>query len=167
MKNVEIKAKIPDTVKIREILNNLNADFRGTDFQTDTYFRIKNGRLKLREGNIENSLIYYIRENSSAPKKSDVLIYKYKPDSTLKTILCKSLEILNIVKKKREIYFIENVKFHIDEVEKYGFFFEIEVIDYEEKFPEQYLHTVCNKYLDVFGITHEQLISDSYSDFVS
>ena len=35
----------------------LNPKFIGEDNQEDTYFNVAKGRLKLREGNIENSLI--------------------------------------------------------------------------------------------------------------
>jgi len=55
--NVEIKAKSDKQSKIRELLNSNKAISKGTDHQIDTYFNVKHGRLKLREGNIENNLI--------------------------------------------------------------------------------------------------------------
>ena len=64
--NIEIKAKCNKIDEIREILKSKNAISKGIDHQVDTYFNSKNGRLKLREGNIENSLIYYSRENTNA-----------------------------------------------------------------------------------------------------
>lgn len=59
--NIEIKAKSTQQDKIRKILKDLGADFKGTDHQIDTYFNVVSGRLKLREGNIENALIHYER----------------------------------------------------------------------------------------------------------
>src|SRR3989344_1781403 len=114
--NVEIKARCNDHAKIREILISKGADFKGTDHQIDTYFKTGNGRLKLREGNIENHLIFYEREDKEGPKESNVILFDNKPGSSLKEILSKSLGILAVVDKLREIYFIENVKFHIDTV---------------------------------------------------
>ncbi len=38
---------------MRNYLLTHGADYKGTDRQTDTYFNVPNGRLKLREGNIE------------------------------------------------------------------------------------------------------------------
>ncbi|MBU0536174.1 MAG: adenylate cyclase, partial [Nanoarchaeota archaeon] len=70
-KNIEIKARCSDHARIRDILLREKADFKGTDHQIDTYFNTCNGRLKLREGNIENSLIFYKREDKTGPKKSD------------------------------------------------------------------------------------------------
>ena len=44
--NIEIKAYCSDKEQIRKILKDKNADFKGIDKQTDTYFKIKNGRIK-------------------------------------------------------------------------------------------------------------------------
>jgi adenylate cyclase, class 2 len=59
---VEIKARCSDPEKIRTILRARGARFAGLDHQVDTYFRVSAGRLKLREGKIENALIFYCRE---------------------------------------------------------------------------------------------------------
>ena len=59
--SLEIKARCPDPGRIRAILKAQKARFQGLDPQSDTYFRVPSGRLKLREGNIENALIHYKR----------------------------------------------------------------------------------------------------------
>jgi len=66
--NIEIKARSKEQGKIRDILRLRNADFKGTDRQIDTYFKANSGRLKLREGNIENYLIHYNRADQEGPK---------------------------------------------------------------------------------------------------
>src|SRR3989344_6657644 len=108
--NIEIKAKSNNQDKIRDILKSRNADFKGIDHQIDTYFNVNFGRLKLREGKIENFLIYYDREDKEGPKQSNVILFKSDPKSSLKEILKTSLGALIVVDKQREIYFIENVK---------------------------------------------------------
>lgn len=65
--NVEIKARCCNPGRIRNILTGKNADFMGTDHQTDTYFKVSQGRLKLREGDIENALIFYNRPDEAGP----------------------------------------------------------------------------------------------------
>ena len=55
--NIEIKAKCQVPEKIHQILRKKEAEFKGIDHQIDTYFNVNDGRLKLREGNIENHLI--------------------------------------------------------------------------------------------------------------
>src|SRR3989338_5578367 len=164
--NIEIKAKCNDHEKIRSILKSRKADFKGTDHQIDTYFKVNNGRLKLREGNIENFLVFYEREDKEGPKQSNVILFKSDPSSSLKEILKKSLGILVVVDKRREIYFIDNVKFHIDTVENLGTFIEIEAIDKDGNIGRERLLEQCNSFLELFNIRQEDLISVSYSDLL-
>jgi adenylate cyclase class 2 len=164
--NVEIKARCNNQDAIREYLKANNADFRGIDHQIDTYFNVPNGRLKLREGEIENFLIHYERSDQEGPKQSKVTLYTSQPGSTLKEALTKALGILVVVDKEREIYFIENVKFHVDVVENLGTFMEIEAIDKDANIGKDKLNEQCNKYLKEMGIKDENLISVSYSDLL-
>lgn len=164
--NIEIKARSNNHEKIREFLKSRNADFKGIDHQVDTYFKVNSGRLKLREGNIENHLIYYERENKEGPKQSDIILLKSTPGSSLKSILDKANGVLTIVDKQREIYFIENVKFHIDTVQELGTFIEIEAIDEDGSIEKEKLLEQCSEYLKQFDISELDLISVSYSDLL-
>lgn len=112
MRNIENKARCHDHAFIRQRLSELNAEFRGIDRQADTYYKVRNGRLKLRQGNIENALIYYQRENAAGPKNSQLLLYKTGDSAVLRAILGKTLEELVVVEKEREIYFIGKVNPH-------------------------------------------------------
>jgi len=164
--NIEIKAKCADQKFVRDKLNEFNPRFIGIDHQIDTYFNINRGRLKLREGKIENHLIYYEREDGDAPKQSDVVLFDYDPKSSLKNILTTSLGVKVVVNKKREIYFINNMKFHIDEVKGLGLFVEIEAIDKEGLVGKEKLLKQCNHYINLFKIKKGDLISCSYSDML-
>ncbi|OYT41392.1 adenylate cyclase [Candidatus Pacearchaeota archaeon ex4484_26] len=164
--NIEIKAKLRNQKRIKEILKSRNADFKGIDHQIDTYFNVNFGRLKLREGDIENYLIYYAREDKYGPKQSNVILHELNSDSPLKEILTKSLGVLVIVDKKREIYFIDNVKFHLDDVQGLGKFVEIEAIDKQGNIGKEELLEQCNFYLDLLKISEKDLISVSYSDLL-
>lgn len=164
--NIEIKAKCSNPDNVREILKSCNADFKGTDHQIDTYFKVNEGRLKLREGNIENFLIFYSRGNQAGPKQSDVTLYKTEPNSPLKTTLTQALGILVVVDKQREIYFIDNVKFHIDEVKSLGSFVEIEAIDNDGTIGKAKLHEQCQNYIKLLNISQDDLLENSYSDML-
>ncbi|MCK5630590.1 MAG: class IV adenylate cyclase [Nanoarchaeota archaeon] len=164
--NIEIKAKSENQDDIREILKSRNAEFKGVDHQIDTYFKVNLGRLKLREGTIENFLIHYQRENKEGPKQSDIILFKSDPKSSLKEILTKALGVLVVIDKKREIYFIDNVKFHIDIVEDLGTFVEIEAIDDDGSIGRDKLLEQCQSFLDLFKISQEDMISVSYSDLL-
>lgn len=164
--NVEIKAKCPDVHFIRQYLLANNADFKGIDEQMDTYFTVQNGRLKLREGNIENNLIHYNREDKPGPKQSMFRLVKVEDAAGLKETLKDSLGIKVIISKRREIYYIGNVKFHIDEVKHLGSFIEIEAGNMLAAYTEKELREQCDFYMNAFGVKSEDLIEYSYSDMM-
>ncbi len=164
--NIEIKAKCNDLETIRNILTEKKAFFKGTDNQKDTYFKVKNGRLKMREGNIEYSLVHYDREDISGPKRSDVLYYHPRKEDLVKQQLLKAIGTLVVVNKRREIYYIDNIKFHIDEVDELGSFIEIEAIDKTGNIGAEKLYEQCKEYLSLFQIKDEDLINNSYSDML-
>jgi len=167
--NIEIKARCKNPDSIRVILRAHKAVFKGTDHQIDTYFKVPHGRLKLREGNIENNLIYYEREEKSAAgglKESRYIVYSFDPQSSLKELLIKALDALVVVEKERDIYFIDNVKFHIDTVRDLGTFVEIEATDKDGTISKEKLLAQCAFFLELFKISQNDLIPASYSDLL-
>ena len=164
--NVEIKAICNDPSRVRDYLITHNARFKGIDEQTDTYFNVNEGRLKLREGNIENNLIFYNRNNQAGPKSSHFHLVKIEDSRGLKEVLERSCGVKMIVRKRREIYYIDNVKFHIDEVYGLGSFIEIEAGNILADKTEGQLSEQCNFYLKEFAIKEEELIAESYSDML-
>jgi adenylate cyclase class 2 len=162
--NIEIKARCEDLSRIRTRLRSQDADFIGTDHQVDTYFNVRSGRLKLREGNIENCLIFYQRHDQKGPKESHVMLFPIQQSSPLKEILIRSLGVLALVDKKREIYFIDNVKIHLDEVDGLGKFVEIEAIDDEGTIGKEKLGQQCRHYMDLLGIGDSDLVELSYRE---
>ncbi|MBI3140141.1 MAG: class IV adenylate cyclase [Sphingobacteriales bacterium] len=165
--NVEIKARCKNGDSIRAYLLSEGADFKGTDQQTDTYFNVQKGRLKLREGNIENNLIYYERPDQAGPKQSAFQLVKVEDAAGLKKALASANGIKVVVQKKREIYYIGNVKFHIDEVPGLGSFVEIEAGNkMAGHLGADQLKEQCDFYLSAFGITGKDLVEVSYSDML-
>jgi predicted adenylyl cyclase CyaB len=174
--NIEFKAATNNLAEKEALLQEQNPLFIGEDHQVDTYFNVparpsqsfgrQAGRLKLREGNIENALIHYEREDVAGAKASHILLYHHKPDKALKDILIKTLGIKAVVDKRRRIYFIDNIKFHFDTVEGLGTFVEVEAIDKDGTIGKEKLQAQCNKYAAMFGINAEDYCSVSYSDMV-
>lgn len=164
--NVEIKARCADIDFVRNYLLHQGAEFKGTDIQTDTYFNVENGRLKLREGNIENNLIYYKRVNLSGPRESQFQLLKIPEPLLLKEMLTQSIGVRVVIKKKREIYYIQNVKFHIDEVPGIGNFVEIEAGNLLADLNKMQLQEQCDFYLNELNIHQEDLVAESYSDML-
>jgi predicted adenylyl cyclase CyaB len=164
--SLEIKARCSDLGRIREILLARGARFKGLDHQSDTYFRVPFGRLKLREGNIENALIYYKRTDQKNSKKCDSTLFPCAKKTPLKKLLSKALGVLAVVDKKREIYFIKNTKFHIDRVKKLGDFVEIEVFERKGGAGVAKLRKQCEFYQKLLKVRAKDLVADSYSDQV-
>ncbi|WP_455141651.1 CYTH domain-containing protein [Candidatus Hodarchaeum mangrovi] len=169
--NIEFKAKCPNSKKheeIRHYLEMKGAEFKGIDHQRDIYFKVRKGRLKLRRGNIESSLIYYERENIKDPKSSNIILYHVDKSSqdTLEKLLLKIFDVLVVVEKKRAIYFLENVKFHIDSVNNLGLFIEVEAIDIDGSLGVEKIREQCDQYLELFNIDPSNLIKVSYSDLL-
>lgn len=164
--NIEIKAKIKDSCVVRNILKDRSADYRGTDLQEDTYFTVSSGRLKLREGNIEKNLIHYLRTDIPGIKESNFQIARIDDSQGIKQILTRAIGIKVIVKKSREIFFIDNVKFHIDDVEHLGSFIEIEASNLQHDISKEKLMEQCIYYRDLFGIKDEDMVHNSYSDML-
>lgn len=164
--NIEFKAKADNLNGIEKKLLTLNPIYIGEDNQVDTYFNVASGRLKLREGNIENSLIFYERVNTAGTKQSDILLYQHSPEQSLKDILVKVNGVKVVVDKKRKIYFIDNVKFHFDIVEGLGTFVEVEAIDKNGSIGIDKLKEQCSFYACFFEIAAADYIALSYSDMI-
>ena len=160
--SLEIKARCSEPGRIRKILKCHRASFKGLDRQIDTYFCVPSGRLKLREGIIENALIYYRRVNQKGSKRCDAVLMECRDAKAMKMILKETCGVLASVDKKREIYFIKNAKFHIDRVKKLGDFAEIEVFGPVQAAAK--LKKQCEFYQKIFGIRPKDLVRDSYSD---
>ena len=84
----------------------------------------------------------------------------------VKQALIEALGELVVVDKERRIYFIDNVKFHIDKVKDLGGFVEIEAIDTTGKIGREQLLEQCNHYLRLFKIKESDLVDCSYSDLL-
>jgi adenylate cyclase class 2 len=164
--NVEFKAKAKDISALENKLLGIGPLYIGEDNQVDTYFTVAQGRLKLREGNIENALIWYERENTNSAKQSHIILYQHKPDAALKEILILVNGIKIVVSKKRKIYFIDNVKFHFDTVDGLGTFIEIEAIDRTGEIGLEKLQQQCDHYADFFDINPSDYLAFSYSDMI-
>jgi len=161
---IELKARCPEPARLRAVLRSRHAIFKGRDRQIDTYFRVPSGRLKLREGRIENALIYYKRANQKRSKRCDAFLYKCRGAKAFKKILEIAFGVLTVVDKMREIYFLGNVKFHIDRVKKLGSFVEIEVLGGAGPRRTAVLRKQCLFYQQLLGISKKDLRADSYSD---
>jgi predicted adenylyl cyclase CyaB len=94
----------------------------------------------------------------------------------MKEMLAKVVGVKTVVDKRREIYFIKNVKFHLDQVRELGEFVEIEAISKSMKngngngngmISKEILLKQVNEYMKLFEVGKEDLVSESYSDMLA
>ena len=168
IKNREFKAKVDQLESYEQKLLKLDPTFKGIDHQKDTYYNVgADKKLKLREGNIENALIYYERPEVADEKSATILLYKHQPDAQLKLILEKLHGIDIIVEKERKIYFCDNIKIHLDQVKGLGTFLEVEAIkDEHSSLTETKLEEQCQEMRTYFSIQDDQLLAYSYADLL-
>jgi adenylate cyclase class 2 len=169
--NVELKARCANPGRVRSVLDAAGADFRGVDEQRDVYFQVPRGRLKLRRGTIERALVYYDRADEAGIKLSHVTMARLERAGEaalddLEGTLASALGVLTVVEKRREIRFVENVKFHLDEVPGLGAFVEIEAIASPDVRDEKALRAQCEAWRERLGIAQDDLVADSYSDMI-
>jgi predicted adenylyl cyclase CyaB len=162
--NYEFKARIKDEQRVRDALKTLKARSIGTDHQVDTYFRVPAGRLKVREGRIENALIFYRRSNARRARQSAVEMMLLPRRNSLRVILARALATLAVVDKHREIYFVKNVKIHLDRVRQLGKFLEVEAISRTGDVKK--IRSQARHFQQLFSITAKDIVAESYSDLI-
>jgi len=167
-KMVELKARVGDHEFLRKKLSALGAEYTGTFQQSDLYFKVPEGRLKLREvennGNVE--LIYYERENIAGPKSDDAFILKVQEPEDLKKILKKILTPLIVIEKVREIYQYQGTQIHLDTVKKLGKFIEFERQTADDPKSIEKDQQILEKLMEKLEINPSNLETLSYSDLV-
>jgi predicted adenylyl cyclase CyaB len=162
--NFEFKARLRDDSHIRATLKRLRARRLGVDHQVDTYFRVPSGRLKVREGRIENALIFYKRSNAARPRRSSIDMMLLPRRNSMRSILSHTLGVLVVVDKRREIYFVGNVKIHLDRVRGLGKFVEVEAITRSGDVRK--VRAQARKFQKLFAIPSADIVPWSYSDVI-
>lgn len=163
MKNLEIKAKISNLQYALDIAATLTGNGFEEIYQTDTYFNIHEGRLKLRKYGDIAELIFYKRPDGREPEWSNYLISEVKSPIVIKEILESIHGVKTVVKKRRRLFLLENTRIHIDEVDNLGIFLEFEVVTNENTNPDDSRKTI-DMLISEFGIEENDLIEASYCD---
>jgi predicted adenylyl cyclase CyaB len=164
--NIEIKARISDVEVFRGRVEKLHIEETREIFQEDIFFKIDHGRLKLRTFSQEKGeLIYYLRNDSAGPKRSNYIVYKTDNPLALKWVLEDSLGIRGIIKKKRILYIVGNTRIHVDEVENLGTFIELEVVLNTEQNDSEGI-AIANDLMTKLDINKKDLIDKAYIDLL-
>lgn len=165
MTNIEIKAKVSNLERPRQIALELGAQSAGTDYQKDTYFRTPQGRLKLRESRLSgNQLIPYVRSDLSGPKRSDYLLIPIENAERCRALLGEILGTETVVEKVREIYLLRNVRIHLDTVKDLGTFIEFEAVSTGTDTDSDTAQV--EDLMAKFDLAPQQLLKNSYRELI-
>ncbi len=163
-RNIEIKARCADLQVAAAAIVSLSPREGGTQSQTDTYFVVPHGRLKLREiAGQAATLIWYVRANELRSRKSDYLLIPTADPTALKTALAAALGVRIVVRKVRRILLWHNIRIHLDKVENLGTFVEFEAVmnpDDSESIAHDRLAELCK----LMSIAPADYLETSYGE---
>jgi predicted adenylyl cyclase CyaB len=166
MRNIELKARLHDLPAARRVAEALATQRLGVQEQIDTYFRCTNGRLKLRQITGQTAqLVWYVRPSDPRPKASDYHLVSVPQPETLIMALRAAMGIVNVVRKRREVYLWRNVRIHLDEVEGLGQFLEFEAV-LSPEIDDAAGRGQLEKLMSQFDIRPEDLLAGSYTDMI-
>jgi len=161
-RNIEIKARCHDLNTFEDQLKRLAVQFEGEDAQTDTFFTVPEGRLKLRESQLYgNFLIPYVRSDQKGPRPADYSLIPLEDVEKVKGLLSSILGVKGFLRKIRRIYLYENVRIHIDQVEDLGTFIELEAV-VSKSDDEGVSRNKIDRLLEYFNIEDDDLIAKAY-----
>ena len=165
MHNIEFKAELRDPIAARQQCKVIGAQLIGTLRQTDSYFRLADGRLKRREAPGEPiEWIYYHRKDAVRPRLCNYSILT-EEQATRRWGTQSLKHWLNVV-KTRELWLLDNVRIHIDDVDQLGTFLEFEAIVSKERDVKE-CHMALQHLREVFGPTLGEAVATSYSDLMA
>jgi len=165
VRNLEFKARLADPGAALAAARQLGADLWGDLRQTDTYFAVARGRLKLRETvGFQAELIFYERDEVSEARPSDYSVVAFKDAGDLREALSRALGVVAVVRKRRTLLLLDTTRIHLDNVEGLGSFIEIEVpVSGEGQSAAERLTALIAS----LGLTWDDCIRQSYADMVA
>lgn len=165
-RNVEIKARLRDLEATRRQVEAI-ADGPGQPIeQSDTFFRVAGGRLKLRErSGADAELIYYRRADAPGPKASEYETAQVRDAAALRELLGAALGVTGRVVKRRLVYRVGRTRIHLDEVRDLGSFLELEV-ELADGEPADLGVREAKRLMGALQIGEDALVAGAYVDLL-
>lgn len=164
-RNYEIKIRIENFTRLQKLSEKFQSQCisteRFTEIQHDIYYKVRNGRLKLRViNNKSGNLISYNRNETTGKRISNYTISRTEDFIQLNEILKTEFEVLIEVKKSREIFICDEVRIHLDKVKGLGKFLEFEVVYSNLSSAKRRMSQLIRD----FDLNENEFIRHSYSD---
>ena len=165
-RNIEIKARIADLDTTRAAAVALGARHAVTEEQEDRYYELDNARrVKLRTvAGIRAELIHYRRPEDESVRTSDYEVTTVRDEEVGACRVPKGPPLV-VVRKRREVLLLDNVRIHLDSVESLGTFLELEAV-VDDVHDEECCRRQVNDILRNLGVTEMDLLRVSYSDML-
>ncbi len=125
--NLELKVKLKDFKKIKNLLTGINSEYIKELNQKDVYYKIPGKLLKLRIENGEESIIKYDRNEKGENRFSDYEVLYFKNPIGL-NFFKGIFDVEAVVQKRRQLYMFDNTRIHLDVVKNLGKFLELETL---------------------------------------
>ena len=164
MQTIEFKAELRNPDAATAQCRVLEAQFIGTLDLVDTYFKLADGRLKRREAEGEPiEWIYYHRPDRITPKLCNYTILS-EEQARLRWGTHSLREWL-VVKKRRSLWLIDDIRIHIDDVERLGAFIEFDAM-VTRNFTVRECYEAIGELREIYGALLGEPIGVSYSDLM-
>jgi len=164
--NIEIKARVSDPKALLTRARNLTGTEPETILQTDTFFHVETGRLKIREfADGTGELISYHRPDAEGPKTSSYGLVPTSDARALREVLAAALPVRGVVQKTRLLLLTDRTRIHLDEVKGLGSFMELEVVLKDGDDPQEGEQEAADL-MKKLGIMPEDLVSGAYIDLL-
>lgn len=165
MQNLEAKFKLYDLDRARKQAEAIKYQFTATLVQRDTFFRVKEGKLKLREEESGACMIFYGRSDSQDLKLSSYEITPIAEPEKTREMMTQALGAIATVKKTRILMMRDHVRLHLDRVDGLGEFGEIEAVLGEHDDPER-SRPLVDELLSALDVNRKNLIAASYFEML-
>jgi len=163
-RNVEIKARIDSAESLLPQARALAGGEPQTIVQDDTFYRVPQGRLKLRrfdDGSAE--LIHYHRADTVEARASDHVRVPVPDPDMLHEALARALGVLGRVRKQRRLLLVGATRVHLDRVEGLGDFVELEVVLNDGQSDDEGA-VIAERLMNALGLQGAERVAGAYLD---
>ena len=166
-RSVEVKARVRDLGQLRARAEALTKRPCRVLNEHDTFFRVPQGRLKLRTlAHGQGELLWYQREDTRGPRAAHYLAATTDEPAALRELLSRCLGVAGTVTKRRSLYTLGRARVHLDEVAELGSFVEIEVALANEQTADDGVEVLA-RLMEKLGISEDDLVAGAYVDLLT
>ena len=171
--NVESKTRVVELEGVARLAAALGARYEGELDQVDTYFRVRRGRLKLREIShrtpdgrvlVSAELIRYERPDESGARVSTYERTEIGDVERCRAQLESEHDARGCVRKRRELWTLDSTRIHLDRVASLGDFVELETVSAGAAGPDD--RREHDRIASALGLDASATVEGSYIDLL-